>query len=219
MKDLVIIGAGYGFWEINELIRDINSVEEKYRVIALLDDNTELQRKTIDGVIVAGGLEKAVEYPDAGFVFCIGSKDSREKRKELIEKIGISRDRYVTLIHPNAKVYSSAELGNGCIIHHGAIVYSHTVCGDFVSVGANTILGNDNQISDFVLIAGQTIIINRVKIGEAAYVASAVSVFDDVEIGKYAVIGMGTALMKNVGENEFAFGNPGRVMKSLPADK
>ena len=51
--------------------------------------------------------------------------------------------------------------------------------------------------------------------GEGAYIASSVSVFDDVKIGKHAVIGMGTVLMKNVGENEFAFGNPARVMKNM----
>lgn len=215
MEKLVIIGAGDGFWETNELIKDINGEKPRYEVVAILDDNKEVQGKTIDGVIVAGGLDKAKEYKDAKFVFCIGSKDTRDKRKNILERIGVERERYVTLIHPNAKVYSSAKLGYGCTIHHGAIVYSRTECGDFVSLGANSILGNDNRISDFALIAGQTIIINRVKVGEGAYIASAVSVFDNVEIGKHAVVGMGTVLMKNVGENEFAFGNPGRVMKNM----
>jgi len=215
MEKLVIIGAGYGFWETNELIRDINSVKERYKVLALLDDNIETHGKSIDGVTVVGGLDKAKEFTDAKFIFCIGSKDTRDKRKDIIERIGVERNRYATLIHPNAKVYSSAKLGYGCTIHHGAIIYSHSVCGDFVSLGANSIIGNDNQISDFVLIAGQSIVINRVKVGEGAYIASAVSVFDDIEIGKHAVVGMGTVLMKNVGENEFAFGNPARVMKNM----
>ena len=89
MKDLVIIGAGYGFWETNELIRDINEREPKYRVVALLDDNTETHGRVIDGVSVAGGTDKAINYPDAGFVFCIGSKDTRDKRKSIIDRIGI----------------------------------------------------------------------------------------------------------------------------------
>ena len=215
MEKLVIVGAGYGFWETNELIRDINAVNPTYQVVGVLDDNKEFHGRIIDGVKVVGGLDRASDYPDSQFVFCIGSKDTRDKRKALLDRIGLPRERYATLIHPNAKIYSSAKLGYGCTIHHGAIVYSHTECGDFVSLGANSILGNDNRISDFVLIAGQSIIINRVKVGEGAYIASAVSVFNDVEIGKNAVVGMGTVLMKNVGENEFAFGNPGRVMKNL----
>lgn len=217
MEKLVILGAGDGFWETNELIKDINGVNHTYHVLGILDDNTAIHGKELDGVPVLGGLDKASEYNDAKFVFCIGSKDTRDKRKSILERVGVERDRYVTLIHPNAKVYSSAKLGYGCTVHHGAIIYSRTVCGDFVSLGANSILGNDNRISDFALIAGQSIIINRVKVGEGAYIASAVSVFDNVEIGKHAVIGMGTVLMKDVGEDEFAFGNPGRVMKNMDA--
>ena len=42
MQKLVIIGGSNAFWEISELIQDINKIENRYEIIAVLDDNPGL---------------------------------------------------------------------------------------------------------------------------------------------------------------------------------
>ena len=68
-KKLVIIGAT-AFPEIIELIRDINKDNDKYEVLEILDDDESLWGSTIEGVKVAGQLEKVSHYSEEiNFIF------------------------------------------------------------------------------------------------------------------------------------------------------
>lgn len=215
VKELVLLGGGYGCREVIELIDDINERSLQYKVIAILDDNPELQGKEVCGIPVEGKLCDVGSYPDAQFVFCIGTKDSRKARRIIIEGLGLEKERFVTLIHPSAKIYKSASLGNGCIVYYGSAVYGGSRIGDFCSIATNTVIGTDTRIGDYVLIASGSVILNRVSVGEAAYIASGVSINDDVIIEKHAVVGIGAVVLKKVGEDQFAFGNPARIMLSM----
>ena len=54
MQDLVIIGASNAFWEISELIKDINSIKETYKIVGVLDDNEILWGKKYEHLSVDG---------------------------------------------------------------------------------------------------------------------------------------------------------------------
>ena len=64
MQKLVIIGGSNAFWEISELINDINHVQKKYEIIAVLDDSTKLIGKQYNNLIVEGPVEKAKDFPE-----------------------------------------------------------------------------------------------------------------------------------------------------------
>ena len=85
----------------------------------------------IDGFKIEGPLSKVADYPEAKFVFGIGSMRTRAIRSEIIHRLGIPIERFVTLIHPHTKIYKSAKIGYRCVIHHGNIVGANTVLGDF----------------------------------------------------------------------------------------
>jgi len=71
MQKLVIIGGSLAYWEISELINDINEQKPSYEVIGILDDNAALQGLKYHQHVVDGPIDKAKEYPaDVKFIFC-----------------------------------------------------------------------------------------------------------------------------------------------------
>ena len=47
MTKLVILGAGYGAWEVISLIEDINNRSSTYDILGILDDNPLLHGNLI----------------------------------------------------------------------------------------------------------------------------------------------------------------------------
>src|ERR1700742_1145202 len=102
MKQLVIIGAATALLETLDLIAAINAVEPQFKVIGALDDNAALHGTEIGGTPVLGALSKAKEFKDVHFVFAISSYRIRLKRIDIFKSLGISREKFVNLIHPAA---------------------------------------------------------------------------------------------------------------------
>lgn len=214
MQDIVFLGASTGFLEIMELIEDINRAEPRYRVIALLDDNRELHGKRILGVEVKGGLELASAYQDAAFVFGIGSIETLRVRLNIIERLGIEEHRFVTLIHPSAKLYPSAKIGCGCILHYGCVVGIDSILEPFTIMAFHSIVGNYVRVGRGTLITSSVTILGHTQVGKSVFIGSGSCLAEKLSVGDGAVIGMGTVLAKNLKGGEFALGNPGRSIGS-----
>ncbi len=209
MKQLVFLGAGIAFYEIAELIHDINCVEEKYEIIAILDDDEEKHGTTMDGVKVMGALSLAKDFPEeVSFVFGIGSRYTRKERRKIIDTLGIDISRFETLVHPRAKVYRSAHIGHGCILHVGSVVGANTCLGDFVIVTYNSVIGAHTILEDYVMIGSSVTVLNYVHISEGAFLGVGVCVADRIKIGKYAVIGMTSFVAKNIKDGGLVIGVP-----------
>ncbi len=212
-KDIVVLGGGLGFVEVKDLIDDINRIKnEKYKIRAILDDSIDLQGKEIKGVRVCGPLSSIKDYPEAMFFLAIGTRRTRKKRREIIEKLGIEKRKYITLIHPYAKVYSDVHVGYGSIIHFGCVVGENAYLGNFSYLAYDSIVGMNSVVSDYAMLSSRTTVLNSVQIGECACIGANACIGDNVVLGEGAVVGMGTVLSKNVKENELVIGNPARNM-------
>ena len=84
---LVILGAS-AFPEISDLVKDINSVNNVYEVIEILDDNETLHGSTIEGVKVGGPLDKSSGFSEEiKFVLAIGSYRTRIQKYYILKKL------------------------------------------------------------------------------------------------------------------------------------
>lgn len=55
MKEIIILGAGKGFFETHELIKAINKEKLRYEIIGILDDDNNKHGEYLEGVKVLGG--------------------------------------------------------------------------------------------------------------------------------------------------------------------
>ncbi len=215
---LVIIGASRALQEIAGLVAAINGAETgsaRYHIVGALDDNEELHGKRIDGIPVLGPLATARAMPDMSFVYAISSYANRLKRIEFLAGLELSHERFVTLIHPGAEVYSSAVIGRGAAIYKNVIVFPNCRIGDFVVIYGNTTLNPGCVICDYALIAGQVFVGAGARIGPAAFLAGASSVKEGVKIGPGAIVGMATPALHDVPAGTTVVGNPARAIGKI----
>lgn len=216
MQKLVIIGGSNAFWEISELIGDINQVKPQYEIIAVLDDSPALIGKKYGTLTVEGPIEKAKNFDqEVMFVFAIGSFRTRIVRQSILEKLGIAEERFVTLIHPSAKIFSTATIGKGCIVHYGTVIFNHTVIESFVIIAANCVIAVSNYIGRGALFGSNITTTTGVKIGSFSFVGSSTSIGENIIIGPGAQIGMGSLILKNISEGTFVLGNPPRILDKI----
>ena len=211
--ELVILGAT-SYSEIFDLIKDINNVNYKYEVIALLDDNEKLHGKKIEGINIKGCLKLANDFSkNTKFVLGIGSHKTRIIRYHILKRLGIPDSRFETLIHPTASIHSKVKIGNGCIIHTGSVIFHSTLLDSFVVLVANSVIGTRNLIGRGALITSLVSTTADVKIGSFSFIGTGSLIAEGIEIGPGSMIGMGSLIHKNIKHGSVAFGNPFRIIR------
>lgn len=213
MKEIIILGAGKGFFETHELIKAINKEKLRYEIIGILDDDNNKHGEYLEGVKVLGGLalvEKFRENKDIYFVFAIGSVYTRNIRGEIMKKLNIYPERFVTLIHPRAEIASTAKIGYGCIIHAGTTILPYAEISNFVVMVFNSYIGLFSKIGEYSLITSHVVILNYVVIEKMSFIGVNASIKDELKIAENSVVGIGSVVTHDTKIGELVMGNPAR---------
>lgn len=207
---------GYSpFTEIYELIKDINEVSPTFEVIGILDDNKDTHGTIVDGIEVLGALELSHKFENVKFVNCIGSHKTRITKYKIINRINLPNHLFETLIHPSAKVYSSAKVEQGCIIHTGVVIFNDSVLKPHVEILANSIIGAKNIVSEGAMVTSLVATTVGVKIGPYAHIGTHSCVGENINIGAGAQVGMGSVVLKDIPAGVFCMGNPLRFIDKI----
>lgn len=212
MTDIIVIGGCTGFLEVKGIIDDINDVEERYRIVGILDDNPELQGKSIHGTKVLGQIQDARLFKEAKFVFAIGSIKTQKIRDSILQSAGVNADRFETLIHPSAIINKSSKIECGCIIHSRVVIGNDVTIGNFVVIAVGSTLGPFVVVEDYAMITSHVLLLTGVRIGFSAFIGSMTCVIENVKIAEYARIGVGSVVSKNIPAGILAIGNPARFL-------
>lgn len=220
MKDLVFLGASTAFFELLAIVKAVNRLETRYRVVALLDDDRTTHGRELLGVRVAGGLELVRDYPEAQFVFGIGSLKTRLLRHTVIKRLGLDLCRFEPIVHPGAVIDESAEIGQGCIVHPGAVIGNGAQLKPFSIVAVNSAIGPYAVLEPFAMVTSLVAVLSSARIGKSTFVGSCSCVTEGVTVGKGSRVGAGTVVSRDVGDGCFILGNPGRVIArdEMPED-
>jgi sugar O-acyltransferase (sialic acid O-acetyltransferase NeuD family) len=210
-RPLLFLGASTAFLEIQEIIHDINRIEPRHAIVGLLDDDPKWHGTSIDGVPVLGPLEMARDAPDADLVFGIGSYGSRLQRHRIIERLGLPDERFISLVHPQAKVYPSAEIGAGSIIHANTVIANDVRLDGFNIVTFGALIGPYGHLARFAMVTSLAVVLSRVDLGPGSFVGAGSCIQDGIQVGAGALIGMAAAVYRNVDEGAVVLGNPART--------
>lgn len=214
-QKILILGAGGNSIDILDTLNDLNAArgERVYECVGFLDDDAEQWGREILGARVLGGLDRAPQYANCFFVNGIVSVNNFWRKRDIIARTQMPRERFATLIHPTASVSRTAQIGNGVVIFQNVTITSNVVIGDHVTVLPNTVLSHEDVIGAYTSVAGGVIISGGVRVGEACYLGANASVKDGVVIGAGSLIGMGSVVLKNVAANTVVVGNPARELR------
>lgn len=197
-----------------EALDAIDALGTTYRLVSFLDDRPgapSAPSMTFQ-VRTRSALD---EYPLARVLAVPGSPSSFRERQSLIEGLGISYDRWATVIHPSASVSARARIGRNVLILAGAVVTSNAVVGDHVCVLPNAVIHHDVVVGPWTLVGSSVVLAGGVTVGPNAYLGSQASIKPRVRIGEGAMVGMGSIVLNDVEPNAVVAGCPARPLKAV----
>lgn len=218
MRDLVIVGTGGTSVDILDTVRARQAAgHSEFRPVAFLDDDLARIGMTLHGLPVLGPLEQAAALTERWFVNGIGSPASYMRRAHIIARLGVARDRFVTIVHPTASVSSMATLGVGTVIFQHVTVTANARIGDHVVVLPNSIVSHDCRIGDNTSIAGGVCLSGNVTVENGCYLGSNCTVKGGLRIGQGSLVGMGAVIRTDIPPNSVYVGNPARFLRHVQA--
>ena len=165
----------------------------------------------IDGVAVLGPAtaDAAAGNPTAQIVVCTASSRDRERRRRLVERLGLPAARYARIVHP-AAILDESVPGPGSIVLAGVVATTAVTIGAHVVLMPSVVLPHDTVVGDYAVLASGVALGGGVRVGEGAYLGAGSTVREGCSVGAGAVVGMGAVVLHDVPDGEVWVGNPAR---------
>lgn len=197
------------------LAREALAVERglgRFTSVRVIDDNPAVWGSAMDGAPVVGGLEEVKRYDDSSIVVCAGHGAVRRRLVLRLTGLGVSDDRYTSVIHPSVVVPEGCTVADGSILLAQVVLTADVTVGRHVVVMPHVTLTHDDVVEDYATLCAGVALGGEVRIGSAAYLGMNASVRERVTIGAGATLGMGSALLRDMPPGQTWVGVPARPM-------
>ena len=187
MKDLIIIGArGFGREVYNLALACFNNYPP---IISSVEDYLPKENDV--------------------FVCALGDVFHKKKYTDIIlERSG----KFISLIHPNATIYTNAQIGDRVIIANNVTVSCDTILGNDVIIHTGTVIGHDVKIGNNCSLGANTFYGGYVVLEDFVTIHPHAAVMPHKIVRKYCVVGIASVIIKNTQENTTLHGNPATVL-------
>ena len=204
MTRIVLVGLSGNTLELLDL------ASATFDIAAILSDNPD-HAPDFQGIPVAP-LAEAGRFEDCRFLFLIGSEKSYIRRSEMIDRLGLSVDKFASLTDPRATISQRATIGRGTVCSVGVTVMAQAVVEDHVLILPYSIVHHDSRIGRCSIVGSHVTIAGHVTVGPSCYIGSASAIRNGVTIGEGALIGMGANVVGDVAPGAIMVGNPARPL-------
>lgn len=195
-------------------IEALDCIDGAYRFIGFVDDAPQKQGTDPNGYPVFGR-DAFARFSDARVLAVPGSPSSYRSRKELIQGLGLAKERFARVIHPSARVSPLATIGGNVLILAGAVITSNARIGSHVCILPNTVIHHDVEVGDWTLIGSNVTIAGGTAVEENCYIGSGSGVMNDLRVGTGALVGFGSNVIRNVPADSRVVGNPAHEIGTL----
>ena len=209
MSRLMVVAA-------SGLAREALNVERligRFSRIRVVDDDPARWGTTVDGEPVVGGLDLVREYDDHMLLVCAGRGTARRHIVQRLSELGVTADRYLTLVHPRVTVPPGCSVGAGSILLEGVVLTANVTIGDHVVAMPHVALTHDDVVEDYATLCAGVSLGGAVRVGSGAYLGMNSSVREGVTVGADATLGMGAALVTDLPTGATWAGVPARALR------
>jgi sugar O-acyltransferase (sialic acid O-acetyltransferase NeuD family) len=209
--DIIIVGAGGFGREILEMLWQCLP-QDQFRFKGFLAKSDETLKAARVEAKVLGDPIAYAPMPTDRFLLGIGDMDARRRTVEsLVSKGG----QFLSLVHPLARIASTASIGEGAVIYPFAVVSNASKLDGFVHLNYFASVGHDCQVGKYCLLAPYATLNGFVRLEEEAYISTHATVAPGRTIGYRSKLSANSAAMQDVSENVIVFGVPGRQVPRL----
>jgi len=217
--NIAVIGKGGHSRVVQEMILE----KADNKIAGYLDDRyiyISFEKSQFYGPVSTADKIKKL-YNDLKFVIAIGNNAIR---KSIAQKLALSSDDYVTVIHKSAIVSPSAHIASGTVIMPGAVINANAEIGHHCIINTGAVIEHDCIIDDFVHISPNATLTGNVKIGVGSQIGAGATVLPNLNIEEWSAIGAGAVVIDSIPANSTAVGVPAliknmKVSGGLAVDK
>ena len=185
LDKLIIIGAG-GHGKVCADIAKLMG----YRDIVFLDDDSTL---THCGKYPVLGLSSSADKLRGDIFVAVGDN---ELRRKITSKL--SCDRMAKLIHPDAVISGTVQIGQGTVVMAGVVINSDAEIGKGCIINTCSSVDHDCRIGDFVHVSVGSHMSGTVQVGDNCLLGVGSIVKNNICICSNTVIGAGAVVVKNI---------------------
>lgn len=208
MRELFIYGAnGHA-----KVIIDIVQKQKIYRLLAVFDDDENLNGKTINGYPIMGGKEALKRWHKATKVtqglVAIGNNGAR---REVVSMLKSCDFELITAIHPSAQIAAGATIGKGSVIMAGAVINSDASIGENVIINTGANVDHDCLIENNVHIAPGSTTCGGVSVGDDSFIGAGAVIIPNIVIGRNVIVGAGAIVIRDIPDDTTVVGCPAKA--------
>lgn len=196
MRPLLIIGAGGQGRVVSEIAKLCG-----YQKIGFLDD--------ADGHNTVGRVLDFVQHIETcDFFVAIGNNTVRKRIFCDLENYGA---KIISLIHPNAVISETAEIGKGTAVMAGAVINANAKIGKGVIVNTCSSVDHDCVIGSFCHIAVGARVCGTVTVDDGTWIGAGATIINNISICKDCTVGAGAVVVKDLNRPGTYVGVPAKA--------
>lgn len=204
-KGNLIIGAGgHG-----KVIADM-MLRQGMQVIGFVDDDPSTIGHSILNLPVLGKTLQWRDFAPDGMVVAVGNNTIRQKIIERLEQD--TSPPWITVIHPNAVIANSVQIGEGTVILAGAVINVDTRVGKHSIINSGATVDHDGRIGNFVHIAPGVNLAGGVSIGKGTLMGIGSHAIPYSTIGEWVTVGAGATVIDDIADKLTVIGTPARPL-------
>jgi acetyltransferase EpsM len=212
MTEILIVGAGAQAKYILDIVKHCDD----YRILNIVDveDNPDLKNKYLEGVSIVSDLDSVLARTSKSVKIILAHSDNI-KKEMLATKLEEWEFEFISVIHPQTVISSTAKIGKGVIINPNVTIMPYAEIGDHVMIHSHVVIEHDNIIEDFVNIAPGVNLAGYVTLKKGATIFTGANIVPKVTVGSYSVVGAGSTVLDDLPDNCVALGSPAQITKRL----
>ena len=183
---------------------------DHFELVCFVDDEVS-KYGVYDGIPITSRSAIA-EHPDALILAVPGSPTSYKRRKEFIDSLNLSLDRFATVVHPNASVSKLATIGRNTLIMAGVVITSNAKIGDHVCILPNSVVHHDSIVENYSLVGSGVVIAGGTVVHQNCYIGSRSSLINGITVGEFTLVGMGSNVVSSIESHSVIVGNPAKPL-------
>lgn len=210
VKRLVIIGGGgFGRGTV-DIIKAVNSssTDSVWDLVGIYDDApSEANLRLVEnlGVQFLGAVPDHSPEVPTHYVVGINSPGVRQTISQRLDALGWLA---TNIIHPDATIETSLEIGPGAVIRAGVRVATNTSVGPHVHLNFNVVLGHDVELHEFVSINPLASIAGEVSVGERSIIGTGATILQGRSVGPDTIVGASACVTRTWHGGETLIGLP-----------
>jgi sugar O-acyltransferase (sialic acid O-acetyltransferase NeuD family) len=207
--NLILIGAGgHG-----RVVLDAVRTRSEYHVVGFIDIDPTIT--AVEDVPVLGGDEVFETLSSRNIshgLVTLGATGPSSQRQALFKRMRGAGLEGAIVVHRDATVAASSQLGEGTVVLAGAVVNPGARIGQNVIVNTGAIVEHDCTIGDHAHLSPGAVLGGGVQVGDRAHVGIGATVIQGIRIGADALVAGGAVVITDVPAGARVAGVPAKPM-------